>query len=65
MEAFRLVYIRLYNDFIWKFIMRSVPCKVCDGKGVIKARKEGSSSSYWETVQCKDCKGKGWIELDI
>jgi DnaJ-class molecular chaperone len=45
--------------------MRTVPCKACDGKGVIKAHKEGSSSTYWETVQCKVCSGKGWIEQDI
>jgi len=44
--------------------MRTVPCKVCDGKGVITVRKEGSST-YWETVQCKVCSGKGWIEQDI
>jgi len=45
--------------------MRTVTCKVCDGKGVIKARKGDSSSAYWETVQCKGCSGKGWVELDI
>ena len=44
--------------------MRTAICKVCDGKGVIKARKDGASA-YWETVQCKVCSGKGWIELDI
>jgi DnaJ-class molecular chaperone len=43
--------------------MRSEPCKTCGGKGMIQARKEGSS--HWETVQCKDCKGNGWIRLDL
>lgn len=55
--------VKIQYLFVWKCIMRSEQCKTCGGKGMIQARKEGSS--HWETVQCKDCKGNGWIRLDI